>query len=161
MSGKLQSFLLASTLLTAPSVLACVDILECVHPEAAITQVYVFDSEYSVNAPPGPIVDAVVSAGDTIDWTWSQAFTSHTVTNIPGSSETYDSGFLNPPSGAFSHTFNTPGVHTYFCQIHGFYDSNSGQVFGMGGTVTVQEVPEPAAMGAITILSSLLVRRRR
>ncbi len=53
----------------------------------------------------------------------------HTVTNDPGSGETYNQtvgGGLT-----FSFTFNTPGTYTYHCQIHGAPGT------GMHGTITV------------------------
>jgi len=66
---------------------------------------------------PSPVT---ISAGDTVRWT-SGGSAPHTVRNGNSSGgtcqDTFDSGNLNNGQ-TFLHTFNTPGVCNYRCQIH-------------------------------------------
>jgi len=41
------------------------------------------------------------------------------------------------PRNEWSVTFTTPGTYNFYCDLHGFYDPTTGQVFGMSGSVTV------------------------
>ena len=76
----------------------------------------------------GTTVDMTIDVGDTVRWTWTDAF-SHTVTNSGGSTETFNSGIL-PASSQYSYTFTMVGVNPYFCGVHG--------ALSMAGTITVQ-----------------------
>ncbi|MFN2569119.1 MAG: plastocyanin/azurin family copper-binding protein [Candidatus Dormibacteria bacterium] len=67
-----------------------------------------------------------IPAGSAVTWT-NRDPTIHTVTSDPGASVTFDSGNLDR-DGAFSHTFEKPGVYSYHCAIHA----------AMKATVTVQ-----------------------
>lgn len=73
-------------------------------------------------------VSKTISAGTTIKWTNNDGI-AHTVTSgVPGSpSGVFDSGNL-ASQGSFSHTFNQPGVFSYYCKIH----------TSMTATITVQ-----------------------
>jgi plastocyanin len=66
---------------------------------------------------------AVVSiqAGQTVEWKWQDAQTPHNVTF-----DTFHSA--TKTTGTYFHTFNTPGVYSYFCSIH----------INMVGTVVVR-----------------------
>jgi len=120
--------------------------------------VYVFDFEYSINLPPGAIADAVVGAGDTVQWQWVGNF-AHSVKSVAGSSEVFASAVGSAVS-PFSHTFNTPGVYEYYCTVHGF-DNGNGTAGGMAGKVTVLAVPEPASAAGIFAGGLLFARRRK
>ncbi len=56
--------------------------------------------------------NVTIPAGSTVRWT-SEGGT-HTSTSNTGM---WDSGNI-PPGGSFSHTFNTPGVYSYHCELH-------------------------------------------
>jgi len=83
-------------------------------------------------------VNRIVNAGDTVIWT-NTVNVPHTVTSndpadaslffncSPASTELFRSGTLNQ-GNTFSHTFNTPGVYHYHCEVHGC---------SMAGTITV------------------------
>jgi plastocyanin len=122
-------------------------------PSFSTTVVHVFNFDYSTNPSSGPIVDATISAGDSIQWQVDSGF--HSVTSVAGSSPAYDSGvgFSN-----FSQVFNTPGVYQYYCSLHGF-DNGNGTAGGMAGTITVLAIPEPGAL-ALAIPVCLIARRR-
>ena len=69
-----------------------------------------------------------VSAGTTVQWVNGDSY-NHTVTNDPGSTETFNTTVGG--GGTFSYKFNTAGTFNYHCSIHG---SPGG---GMHGTITV------------------------
>ncbi|WP_347925335.1 T9SS type A sorting domain-containing protein [Pontimicrobium sp. SW4] len=76
-----------------------------------------------------PDSDLTIDIGDTVRWTWTDAF-SHTVQNSVGSSvENFNSGTLTGLGQTFSYTFTVEGVNDYFCGIHG--------AGNMSGTITV------------------------
>lgn len=58
-----------------------------------------------------------INQGDTVIWTWDDELT-HTVTNLFGSLERFDSKELTGKGTTFSHTFNTIGDFPYQCNIH-------------------------------------------
>ena len=65
-----------------------------------------------------------VKVGGTVTWTNKDTI-GHTVTSGTGPSDPnkgneFDSGLstLLTPGKTFSHTFNTAGAFTYFCQVH-------------------------------------------
>jgi plastocyanin len=71
---------------------------------------------------PNPIT---VKVGATVTWTDKDTTASHTVTsgtgfNDPNKGKEFDSGLstLLTSGKTFSHTFNTAGEISYFCQIH-------------------------------------------
>jgi plastocyanin len=89
-------------------------------PATATVTVQVRDFEFVPNT-------VTIHAGDTVVWTRTQGF--HNVLADDGS-------FGNQPSdtwGTFTHTFTTPGMVRYYCQIHG----GPGGA-GMAGLVIVQ-----------------------
>jgi plastocyanin len=71
-----------------------------------------------------------ITAGDTVMWTWSGTAT-HSVTADDNSFD--DPAGSAKASGAFGHTFNTPGTFAYYCRVHGAPGGN-----GMSGTIVVQ-----------------------
>jgi plastocyanin len=71
-----------------------------------------------------------VTAGATVTWL-NGSGVAHTVTNSPGSGETFDQT-VGVGSGVFSHQFNTSGTYPYYCKNHGTPSS------GMRGTIVVQ-----------------------
>ena len=76
----------------------------------------------------GSNVDLTIDIGDTVKWTWTNS--NHTVTSLPGSVETFDSGQLIPSGSTYSYTFTLEGANPYYCAIHG--------ASSMSGTITVQ-----------------------
>lgn len=68
--------------------------------------------------------------GDTVKWTWDDGL-PHSVTNKPGSQETFDSGIESGSGFEYSYTFNEEGINDYQCDVH------PGSMFG---TVTVMPV---------------------
>lgn len=78
----------------------------------------------------GPEMDLTILSGDTVIWTWTDS-APHTVTNVAGSVETFDSGTLSGVGQTFSKTFTALGENPYFCGIHG--------AASMSGTITVEE----------------------
>ena len=107
-----------------------------------------------------------VKVGDTITWTMDQGtHAAHTITSLPGTPESFDSGFLFSPGDTFSHTFLKPGSYTYYCSNHAGYNLVNGVAVPFGtqvGTISVVPVPEPGAVGMAVIGGFMgLVRRRR
>jgi plastocyanin len=119
---------------------------------AAPQTVHVAVNDFSFGA------DVTLNVGDTLQWDWNSTL-PHTISTVSGSQETFDSGTLF--TGPYSHTFTTPGTITYYCKIHGI-DNFDGTALGMAATVTVQAVPEPAAVGTLSLaLLGCVARRRR
>ena len=78
------------------------------------------------NPPPVPV-------GTKVRWVWASPSGPHTVT--PDATELPRdpiSGTASNPH-TYEHTFNTPGIFAYFCEVHG-----GAGGFGMAGTITVQ-----------------------
>jgi plastocyanin len=73
-------------------------------------------------------VTRTVSATTTVTWINGDGV-AHTVTNDPGSTETFN--LTLGSGGTVTHQFNTAGTYTYHCQIHGAPGT------GMHGTITV------------------------
>lgn len=84
-----------------------------------------------------------VDPGQPVCWTWSGS-TEHTIKGDDGS---FTSG---PPStsATFQRTFNAPGTHGYYCQVHGTTSS------GMRGTVVVRGNPGGSGAGTLALLSN-------
>jgi plastocyanin len=85
--------------------------------------------------------NVTIQAGQTIRWNWGSS--PHNVVSGNTSTGAADGIFcstsdtncdnapLTGPGTVYTHTFNTPGVFTYFCRQH--------RQSGMTGTVTVNE----------------------
>lgn len=69
-----------------------------------------------------------VTAGTTVQWVNGSQL-GHTVTNNPGSGETFNQAVGG--GGTFTHQFSTPGTYAYYCTIHG------SPTTGMRGTIQV------------------------
>ena len=104
------------------------------HPAAAQTTI---DLDWSLGS--GPSLDASISVGDTVRWTWTDA-APHTAESTTGT-ESFNSGLLTGIGQTFSHTFTAEGSTDYKCGIHG--------AATMGGTITVTEAP-PAGLGVLS-----------
>ncbi|MBX3407133.1 MAG: multicopper oxidase domain-containing protein [Phycisphaeraceae bacterium] len=107
---------------------------------ADVVVVYVFNLEFSINQPPGPVVDAVINVGDTVRWVHVQG--NHTTTAVAGTPEQWDAP-ITSSNPVFEHTFTHAGTWWYYCRPHGF-DNGDQTAGGMAGTVTVL----PAGSGA-------------
>ena len=107
---------------------------------AETLDVYVYSFEFSVNPEGQPVVDAVITVGDTVRWVQQEG--NHTTTSVAGIVESWD-GPLSSTSPTFSHTFTHTGTFWYYCQPHGF-DNGDQTAGGMSGTITVL----PAGSGA-------------
>ncbi len=107
---------------------------------AAIDTVYVYSFDFSVNPQGGPVVDAVITVGDSIRWVRQEG--NHTTTSVAGSSESWNAP-LNNNDLTFTRAFSVTGTFFYYCQPHGF-DNGDGTAGGMSGTITVL----PAGTGA-------------
>lgn len=105
----------------------------CAASYAETVVVRVFNFDFSA-APSGPPVDPVINVGDTIRWVWESGF--HDVTSVFGDSEEYASETTFVVGYTYEHTFTQPGVHHYYCSVHGF-DNGDGTAGGMSGTITV------------------------
>lgn len=75
----------------------------------------------------GTNLNLTIEKGDTVTWIWTSP--NHTIENKKESTETFDSGFLNPVGSTFSHTFTLLGKNPYYCGING--------AKSMSGTITV------------------------
>ncbi|MBX3386193.1 MAG: multicopper oxidase domain-containing protein [Phycisphaeraceae bacterium] len=95
--------------------------------------VYVYNNQFSVNQPGGPIAHPTITVGDTVQWVWLQG--NHTTTSVQGSMEVWNQP-ISSSSTTFSRTFTHLGTHWYYCIPHGF-DNLDGTAGGMHGTVTV------------------------
>ncbi|MBX3355274.1 MAG: DNRLRE domain-containing protein [Phycisphaeraceae bacterium] len=104
---------------------------------AATVDVYVYNLEFSINPPGGPVVDPVIAVGDTVRWVHLQG--NHTTTSVVGSVEVWNAP-ISSSSPTFSHTFTHAGVFHYYCIPHGF-DNGDGTAGGMAGIVTVLDAP--------------------
>lgn len=101
--------------------------------------------------------NVTINVGDTVTWN-SQGFSGHTVSSLPSDPEQFDSGVMLF-GDSFSHTFNTAGTYTYYCQIHSFVAG--GQAFGpQVGTITVV-APEPGSAAMVMIVGAVAGLRRR
>jgi len=106
-------------------ILLFVTLLASIGIEAQTT--FDLDWEQGVN---GAAASFTIEVGDTMRWTWTNAV-PHTVTNIAGSTETFDSGILTGVGMQFSYTFLLEGANDYQCDVH------PGSMFG---TITVEPV---------------------
>lgn len=109
---------------------------------AELVNMRVYNFDFSAT-PSGPPVDPVINVGDTVRWTWMGGF--HDVTSVAGDSETFASDTMFVVGSTFEHTFTQPGVHWYYCSVHGF-DNGNGTSGGMSGTITVLSPPTPVTI---------------
>lgn len=129
---KRTSLLLAAAAVTFGSTAAMAEIID--------VRIYNFDFSAT---PSGPPVDPVINVGDTVRWTWTGGF--HDVTSVFDDSESFASITTSTIGFTFQHTFTEPGIHWYYCSIHGF-DNGDGTSGGMSGTVTVMQAAEPVTV---------------
>lgn len=80
--------------------------------------------------------DCMVSAGDTVNWSWGTG--SHSVTNDPNQMATFDSGLKSAATFQFTipAALASGTVIHYHCQNHG--DVSTGTCMGMCATLTVK-----------------------
>lgn len=86
-----------------------------------------FDINWTIGSGPA---DITIEQGDSVRWTWGDSF-EHSVTSLPGGSESFDSGILLGAGTEFLFTFNNLGDTDYQCNVH------PGTMFGK---VTVEEI---------------------
>ncbi len=79
-----------------------------------------------------------IQPGQTVEWS-NDGHGAHTVTADDGS---WDSGNLDP-GALFGHTFDQPGVYSFYCRYHGRPGA------GMAGTIVVGDVPLPSSSGGV------------
>ena len=96
----------------------------------------------------GPALNATISVGDTVRWTWTDALPHQAISSSGPTS--FDSGIFAGLGETFSYTFNEVGEWTYLCGVHG--------PAAMGGTITVVATDVPALGGVgISSLCALLI----
>lgn len=88
-----------------------------------------FDLDWQLGVN-GGAASFTIEVGDAIRWTWADVF-PHSVTSLPGSTETFDSGILTGMGITFTKTFNLVGSNDYQCDVH---------PVTMFGTITVEAV---------------------
>jgi spore coat protein A len=116
---------------------------------AATVDVYVYNTEFSINPPGGPVVSATITQGDSIRWIHVQG--GHTTTAVMGSSEQWNQP-INSTDTEFIRQFNNVGVFTYYCIPHGT-DNGDGTASGMASTITVL----PAGSGACCLPDGMCI----
>ena len=67
-----------------------------------------------------------IETGDTVKWIWDDNL-AHTVTSLPGATETFNSGSKTGEGSTYSKTFDLEGTNPYDCSFHP----------GMTGIITV------------------------
>src|SRR3954451_7965451 len=91
--------------------------------------------------------EAAIQPGDTVTWT-NEGNHPHTVTADDGS---FDSGPLQQGE-SFSHTFQSPGMVSYYCSIHPFMTGSVSVGKGGGGVAPSTSQPSmpasPMSMGS-------------
>jgi spore coat protein A len=117
--------------------------------KAAVINVYVYNTEFSINQPGGPVVSAVITQGDSIRWIWVQG--GHTTTSVAGSTEQWNQP-INSSTPQFTRQFNSTGVFWYYCIPHGS-DNGDGTASGMSSTITVL----PAGSGACCLPDGICI----
>ncbi|HEY3386606.1 MAG TPA: DNRLRE domain-containing protein, partial [Saprospiraceae bacterium] len=117
--------------------------------QAATINVYVYNTEFSINPPGEPVVSATITQGDFIKWIWLQG--GHTTTSVVGSPEQWNQP-INSTNTEYIHQFNTIGVFVYYCIPHGS-DNGDGTASGMFNTITVL----PAGSGACCLPDGICI----
>lgn len=100
---------------------------------ADVVDLFVYNFEFSLNPPGLPVIDAVITVGDTVRWQRVEG--NHTTTSVAGVLEQWD-GVLDSTSPTFEHTFTHAGLFWYYCRPHGF-DNGDQTAGGMSGTILV------------------------
>ncbi len=126
----------------------------------AITQpALAADVDFDWDLSSGPNLDATITVGDTVTWTWADAL-PHTVEDDGAGAEAFSSGIIASMGSTFSHTFTVVGSTDYLCGVHG--------AVNMGGTITVEAAPvaapalDPLGIGlCILLMSAGIVASRR
>jgi spore coat protein A len=108
-------------------------VIMTVQSPAATVDVYVYSFDFSVNPQGQPVIDPIITVGDTIRWVWQEG--NHTTTSVAGIPEQWNAN-ISSGSPTFSHTFTNIGSWHYYCIPHGF-DNGNQTAGGMAGTVTV------------------------
>jgi|GEM_PF-686765 len=129
--------------LLAPALL--LSLLSPAHCYATIDTLYTYSFDFSVNPQGGPVVDAVITVGDSVRWVRQEG--NHTTTSVAGSIEQWDAP-LNGTDLTFTRQFTHTGVFWFYCKPHGI-DNGDGTAGGMSGTITVLE----AGIGACCLPS--------
>ena len=112
---------------------------------ATIDTLYTYSFDFSIYPSGGPVVDAVITVGDTVRWVRQEG--NHTTTSVAGSIEQWDAP-LNSTTPTFDHQFTHLGTFWFYCKPHGF-DNGDGTAGGMSGTITVM----PAGTGSCCLPS--------
>jgi plastocyanin len=97
--------------------------------EPSTTTVQVLDNEFSPR-------NLTVRVGRAVTWVWAEGGNAHNLVPTDGL-RPEQSGPPVPGPHTFVYQFNTPGVYTYYCEVHG---SPNGT--GMAGTITVTDVSD-------------------
>lgn len=118
----------------------CLGVLLPSVAEATVDTLYTYSFDFSVNPQGGPVLDAVITVGDSIRWVRQEG--NHTTTSVAGSLEPWDAP-LNGTDVTFTRQFTHTGVFWFYCKPHGI-DNGDGTAGGMSGTITVL----PAGTGA-------------
>lgn len=75
-----------------------------------------FDLDWQ-NGVNGAAASFTIEVGDAIHWTWANTL-PHSVTSLPGSTETFDSGVITGMGTEFTFVFTLVGESDYNCVIH-------------------------------------------
>lgn len=116
---------------------------------AATIDVHVYNTEFSINLPGGPVIAATITQGDSIRWIWIQG--GHTTTSVQGSPEQWNQP-INSTNTQYSRQFNSVGVFVYYCIPHGA-DNGDGTASGMASSITVL----PAGSGACCLPDGICI----
>jgi FtsP/CotA-like multicopper oxidase with cupredoxin domain len=120
------------------TLLATVILLTALAPsmaQATIDTLYTYSFDFSINPQGGPVVDAIITVGDSVRWVRQEG--NHTTTSVAGSIEQWDAP-LNGTDLTFTRQFTHTGVFWFYCRPHGI-DNGDGTAGGMSGTITVLE----------------------
>jgi len=96
---------------------------------AATIDVYVYSFDFSINPNGQPIVDPVITVGDSIRWVWQEG--NHTTTSVAGIPEVWNAN-ISSGSPTFSHTFTNIGTWHFYCIPHGFDNGEVREEKGIG-----------------------------
>jgi plastocyanin len=98
-------------------------------PAAITATVQVGPGDSTAFAP----AQQVLAVGDGVHWVWSSTSIPHTVTSGACAGLTctpdgnFDSGLAATAPQSYDFTFTAPGLHPYFCKVHG--SSMTGEIF--------------------------------
>lgn len=74
-----------------------------------------FEVDWQLNIGSG--ASLTIETGDTVIWIWGDN-APHSVSTLPGSTETFDSGVLSGLNTLYDHTFTQVGTNPYQCNVH-------------------------------------------